>query len=486
MKSFLSIIIIYVSLSLTSGFVSTTRNTRNLHGPFISTASFCKLFDQRQNLVQDVNGDNEQKENKERRKRKPVVSRGRPSNVGWKDNKLDILTEWATNNESNRVIVCEYEPDGWWLWRQWRGTALSITYVPVIITILMTFALDRSVHYFSDTDWPLLGVPPENDPMIQQLSGLKTLWEYQLTLCTFILAFFTSQAYTHWKQVYFCTRALQGRINDVCMLLTMSAKRSSNDGGSFTGYDDEAQKLVEDCVRLIRLSHTFFWAATPTQSNGVGDAGLDGEIPDHRFYDTELTEIGPVLLSPYGLRGLEQANELTREEVSSLLHSGLPPSQYPYILLEWVGLYGLEGLRNGQLHGGPGVEDQLMKRVTDIRAEYFSIGDFAAGRMPLAYVQLVQVLVDSLVWLSPFSLYSKLGSLSIPLVGLLTLFFKGLMELSKSFLDPFGNEGFPGQNIRVDVLVSELNFGAQSRWYQAANHLPVRNPVRNSEGSDGN
>jgi predicted membrane chloride channel (bestrophin family) len=94
--------------------------------------------------------------------------------------------------------------------------------------------------------------------------------------------------------------------------------------------------------------------------------------------------------------------------------------------------------------------------------------------MPLAYVQLLQILVDSLVYLSPFSLYSSLGSLSIPLCGLLALFFKGLLELSKSFLDPFGNEGFPGQNIRVDVLVSEMNFGTTTRWVKAAEYLPVR------------
>ena len=91
-----------------------------------------------------------------------------------------------------------------------------------------------------------------------------------------------------------------------------------------------------------------------------------------------------------------------------------------------------------------------------MRGEYFSIGDYAAGRMPLAYVQLMQVLVDSLVVLAQFALYPELGTVSIPLTGLLTLFFKGLLELSKSFLDPFGTEGFPGQNIRVDVLVSEL------------------------------
>ena len=97
--------------------------------------------------------------------------------------------------------------------------------------------------------------------------------------------------------------------------------------------------------------------------------------------------------------------------------------------------------------------------------------------MPLAYVQLVQVLVDSLVVLAPLALYSELGSLSIPLTGLLTLFYKGLLELSKSFLDPFGNEGYPGQNIRVDVLVSELNFGAGGRWVKAGRRLPGAAPI---------
>ena len=92
--------------------------------------------------------------------------------------------------------------------------------------------------------------------------------------------------------------------------------------------------------------------------------------------------------------------------------------------------------------------------------------------MQLAYVQLVQVLVDSLVLLSPFALYPECGILSIPLVGMLTLFFKGLLLLSKLFLDLFGVEGFQEQNIRVDVLVSELNFGASSRWINSASYVP--------------
>jgi hypothetical protein len=321
----------------------------------------------------------------------------------------------------------------------------------------------------SSTTWKFFWTtPPQNDPLIEQLTGLKIFWEYLLTLCSFLLAFFTSQAYSYWRSVYFTTRAIQGRINDVCMLLTMSARRSNvvDESAFTTGYDDEARRLVMTCTRLLRLSHTFFWAATPTVSDGVSEnAQKQG-----RGKPTDV--IGPVLLSPMGLEKLVDADELTPAEKKALMYSGLPPSQYSYVLLEWVGLYTMQGLRDGVLDGNFGLEDQLLKKLTDVRAEYFSIGDLTAGRMPIAYVQLVQILVDVVTWLSPISLYSGLGSLSIPLGAMLTLFFKGQLEVCKSFLDPFGVEGHPAQNIRVDVLVSELNFGATSRWTAAAECLP--------------
>eukprot|EP00536_Pseudo-nitzschia_multiseries_P011570 jgi/Psemu1/67953/estExt_Genemark1.C_4020016 len=224
----------------------------------------------------------------------------------------------------------------------------------------------------------------------------------------------------------------------------------------------------------------------PTNSNGVNDKGWesrDFRVKKDRSVseDETSTAIGPVLLSPSGLRYMERADELTHSEVETLLDSHLPPSQYTYMLMQWVAIYGTEGFRDGTLVGGDGAERELIRRVTDLRAEYFSIGDLCAGRMPIAYVQLIQILVDILVWLAPFSLYSGLGSLSIPLCAVLAHFFKGLLELSKSFLDPFGNDGYPNQNIRVDVLVSEVNFGAASRWKEAAQRVPV--PSRSQPSS---
>ena len=404
---------------------------------------------------------------------------GFPSTPGWESGRLDQLTNWAVSVESNRPVICEYKSDGLWLWTKWRGTVLSISVLPVLLTMGLGVATDVVAHSLSSSTWAVLAVPPEDDMLIQQLQGLNKLWEYQLTLSTFILTFFTSQAYSHWRSVYFTTRAIQGRLNDICMLLVMGAERQPAAAGDVTEYTEDAALLLEHVSRLVRLSHTFFWAATPTSSNGVGDVGLedgDGNSDVREVRERQraaaAAPIGPLLLSRQGLDGLVRAGELRESEVENLYDSGLPPSQFCYVLLEWVGLHAMAGLRSGTLRGGNGFEDQLVQQILGVRAQYFSIGDYTAGRMPLAYVQLVQVLVDSLVVLAPLALYPELGSLSVPAVGLLTLFFKGLLELSKSFLDPFGNEGYPAQNIRVDVLVSELNFGAAKRWRKAGAALP--------------
>ncbi len=180
-------------------------------------------------------------------------------------------------------------------------------------------------------------------------------------MSTFILAFFTSQSYSFWRSVYFTTRSIQGRINDICLLITASAKRSEGNGhNAYTGFSSEASNLVQTCTRLKRLSHTFFWASTPTCSNGLGDReiGEDGEHVDLHpsLLGESAIEIGPLLLSVEGLKSLEDADELTSNEVDSLLSCGLPPSQYTYVLLEWVSLYIIEGLQKGILHSGNGME----------------------------------------------------------------------------------------------------------------------------------
>ena len=77
--------------------------------------------------------------------------------------------------------------------------------------------------------WSLLAVPDASAEWIQRLSGMKKLWEYQLTLATFILTFFLSQAFAYWQKVYNTTRMIQGRINDFCMLLNVGTTRGQDE-----------------------------------------------------------------------------------------------------------------------------------------------------------------------------------------------------------------------------------------------------------------
>ncbi|KAL7534067.1 hypothetical protein ACHAXR_006951 [Thalassiosira sp. AJA248-18] len=88
------------------------------------------------------------------------------------------------------------------------------------------------------------------------------------------------------------------------------------------------------------------------------------------------------------------------------------------------------------------------------------------GRSPLAYVHFVNLLVDVLVFVSPIALYSSYWLWSIIGVGIVTMFYKGIFELSLMFLDPVDNDvvhqsvGRQTVGFDVGVLIRESNTGS--------------------------
>lgn len=469
--------------------------------------------------------------------------RGAPSTPGYKPGQFEKLTRWAISTSSNRPVVAEYDPDGLWLWTRWDGTIRQMTFQNVIISLLWALVVDLYAYYhytvyliataavnggdvsrlIDNLTWISFEIPHSKDPIIDTLAAINGLWEYQLSLTIFTLSFFVNHAYTQWRMTYFATRAIQGRINGLCMLITTGARRSakygevdgttgyarssSSDGGNALYNDGEgdntimaggennkkykqrdARQLVEDVARYLRMSHTFFWASTPTHSDGFGDThhtegGILGDDDLlHRNFDA--AQFGPMLLSSEGLDMLVDYEQITQREKEALIATGLPPSQYSYVMMEWAGIRCIDGMERGELRGTQAMEDNILRLLNELRAEYFNIGDYNAGRMPMAYVQVMEVFVDTLTFLAPLALYTKMGTFNIISSGLLTLFFKGLLELSKSFLDPFGREGYRAHNIRVDVLVSELNFGASSRWIDAGDALPSEILISDDDDDD--
>jgi len=73
--------------------------------------------------------------------------------------------------------------------------------------------------------------------------------------------------------------------------------------------------------------------------------------------------------------------------------------------------------------------------------------------MPLAYTHLVQILVDSLLFCSPLALYAEVGAFSIISLGILMLFYSGLLDLAKVFLDSLDNEDYCQDSVKIDLSV---------------------------------
>ena len=115
----------------------------------------------------------------------------------------------------------------------------------------------------------------------------------------------------------------------------------------------------------------------------------------------------------------------------------------------------------------------LLGQIATLRCTYATIADKLDGRMPLAYTHFVQILVDVFVWTAPIALYSELGAWSVICVGVLTVFYTGLLDLAKIFLDPLNNEDFCRNSIFMDigVLIRESNAGS-TRWKNGAARLP--------------
>jgi hypothetical protein len=125
--------------------------------------------------------------------------------------------------------------------------------------------------------------------------------------------------------------------------------------------------------------------------------------------------------------------------------------------------------------GVPMAKVSLLKefgqKILDLRASSTKIRDSITGRMPKAYVHLMQLLSDFLIFFTPVANLQKVGPISLVFgSGVVALLYASIVSLSKRFLDPFSNEvkgrgGDPGvAGIEVATLMQEVNIASDSWW----------------------
>ena len=305
---------------------------------------------------------------------------------------VDSAVQRVNQHKSDEPIIIQFTHSAAWLWRQWRGTAFELVWQPMLFSMGAAGAMEVLVP---DTA-PMFATPDAAHPVVQKLLTLNSGWNMLLTLTTFVLTFFLSQCYTYWRAMFTEGRSIQGRFHDTNMLLAAHAERDAQ--GQYT---PAATGLLQAVARNCRLTHALFWAS----------------------HDQSLS----VLHTPRGLQQMVARGLMTEEECDKLVHSGTPDGSRWQTVVAWIMTRIALARQRGQLIGGAGFEQEVLSHLCGLRAKMGTIGDGPVDRMPLAYVHIVQVLVDFLLLLAPVALYPKLGMLAVPVTGILTVFYRGLL-----------------------------------------------------------
>jgi len=349
----------------------------------------------------------------------------------------------GTKSQYGGDIIMPYKPSRFWLWKQWSGTILAASLKSTLANMLFSFGVILTARRLTKGSSLGIGMPPDKShPLIARLDIIQKIWAYQMSLTIFILTFFLNQAYQFWRDVHGIARRIQGRLNDFMLMLATSCKR--NPDGTYT---KESEQLMDDIGQYSRLFHSLLWASCAS-----------------RF---------EVLLTDRGLTRMCSRGLMTSKQLETLQGLDIPKNQKHNACLEWMMERAWRGIDDGTIRGDFGTSHHLQQTMLTLRGTYATIGAALSTRMPLAYTHFVQILVDTFIVLAPIALYSTLGDKSILCVGIITLFYSGLLDLAKVFLDPLNNENYSRNSIYMDlgVLIRESNAGS-TRWKKGGAKLP--------------
>jgi len=294
-------------------------------------------------------------------------------------------------------IISTFKSPRLWLWGRWEGTILQHNCKTVALTMTVSLIFILITRRITDPTWSIGFAPDKSHPYIARLEIIRRLWSYQMSLTTFILTFFLNQAYAFWQEVLGIARRIQGRLNDFHLLIATSCRR--NPDGSLTR---ESEQLMDDVGATSRLFHALFWASCA-----------------RRF---------SVLRTPKGMERMATRGLMTSRQLRVLQQLDVPDNQKHNACLEWMMIRAWQGIDDGTLRDDASFSQRLLDQMCTLRATYATIGDKLSCRMPLPYTHFVQILVDGFIFLSPFALYADLGVFSIFGVGVLTLFYTGLLD----------------------------------------------------------
>lgn len=355
------------------------------------------------------------------------------------DQHREYILDTVVQKKASQPIIRQWRPSRRSIWHRYKGTVLQTALVPSLTSAAVSLVI---CIIFKETKvLPGMGSPFAPRVLIS-LERLVRLWKMHLTTVSFFLAFFLNTAKGMYSNVLSASRSIQGRLADMNLICAENACRDAD--GKIA---PEALEICETISRYTSVISILFYA-------GVC-----------RRYKC--------LLDDKGLQGLVKRGLLTEEE-GMLLHE-LAPTTRHHAVMTWIMstfTRGCEG-KNPCFRLASSCHKVFLSKVSDLRGSLGTISDLLDARCQLSYVHFIQFLVDTFLVMTPFAAVADMGWYSIYASFLLSMFFSGLLDLSKMLFDPLDNDEFGAEsdNIQTDVLLQETNGGSQ-RYMTAARQLP--------------
>eukprot|EP00571_Detonula_confervacea_P002973 CAMPEP_0172314520 /NCGR_PEP_ID=MMETSP1058-20130122/22741_1 /TAXON_ID=83371 /ORGANISM="Detonula confervacea, Strain CCMP 353" /LENGTH=568 /DNA_ID=CAMNT_0013028411 /DNA_START=254 /DNA_END=1960 /DNA_ORIENTATION=- len=367
---------------------------------------------------------------------------------------IDSILDECLRYSARRPIMRQFDPASRFIWRQWRGTVVAETWKSAAKHAIWAVAV-----FFLFQKYPRCTVGV--------LDGFHRVWGELLAVTTFTLTFFVNESYNCWRNCLSICYNLQGRMNDFSMALAGCAKRvepsetcDPNAVETTSKFTPAARKILMIISRYIRVFNILSYAS--------------------------FTRSHRPLLTPQGMRRMVNRGLLTEKEHSILINSRVSATARHNEVLMWMFRTAMDARNSGHFDGGFGFEQNTLLRVQEIRAQGNYMECILQGRMPVGYINFVQVLVDTISWMYPIMAFSSGQSLQMGVVGVvvLTFSYQGLFDLAKRFLDPFRNDFRNAHDpIRVDTLIAETNAGSR-RWMFGLEEMPIPLKVIQDGGTD--
>lgn len=355
---------------------------------------------------------------------------------------IDMLSGVDTNLNKG-TIVRPYRPSFLWLLKQWKGTVLQYVWPSVLTMMVMTalfcFIMGLVCGEMSlDVEYSLF----------EDLEKIYSGWKSTAGLVTFVSTFFLGEAFRYWRSFYGTARQLQGCLANISLILVTYATRNQSDGK----LTDGAVTALDDVARIQTLTHQLFWCT--------------------------VVERFRCLLSPEGYSYLLSKKLITQGEYASLIELGENSLGGHFAGITWLASRVVIADKRGEINLASGATmHAFCNIITKLRGKMGTISDLHAGRMPLAYVHFVHLLISIYLLFTPIALLPTYGYWSVPYVGVLTLFYHGLFKLSLCLLDPMDNDKYHETSSNqtagfdVGVLIREAQTGGD-RFKGCAVALP--------------